>query len=75
MVDRREIETDILVIGGGLAGAFASLKAKEEGIRDITLVSMRGVLMASPSMAGQDRVVLRRVGTDKLRPASHSEPG
>jgi succinate dehydrogenase/fumarate reductase flavoprotein subunit len=38
-MDRRKIETDILVIGGGLAGAFASLKAKEAGTRDITLVS------------------------------------
>ena len=31
------METDVLVIGGGLAGIFAAIKAKEEGI-DVTLV-------------------------------------
>ena len=31
------IETDILVIGGGMAGCFAAIKAKEQGA-DVTLV-------------------------------------
>jgi succinate dehydrogenase/fumarate reductase flavoprotein subunit len=31
------IETDVLVIGGGQAGLFAAIKAKEQGV-DITLV-------------------------------------
>lgn len=38
MIDDR-IQTDILVIGGGLAGAFAAIKAKESGVDHITLVS------------------------------------
>ena len=33
------IETDILVIGGGLAGAFTAIKAKEAGAEQVTLVS------------------------------------
>ncbi len=33
------IGTDILVIGGGLAGAFAAIKAKEAGAEKVTLVS------------------------------------
>jgi succinate dehydrogenase/fumarate reductase flavoprotein subunit len=33
------IETDVLVIGGGLAGAFAAIKAKESGTERVTLVS------------------------------------
>lgn len=33
------IETDILVIGGGLAGSFAAIKAKETGADKVTLVS------------------------------------
>ncbi|MFC2067795.1 FAD-dependent oxidoreductase [Chloroflexota bacterium] len=33
------IGTDILVIGGGLAGAFAAIKAKEAGIEKVMLVS------------------------------------
>jgi len=31
------VETDVLVIGGGLAGCFAAIKAKEQGV-DVTLV-------------------------------------
>lgn len=33
------LETDVLVIGGGLAGATAALKAKESGAKEVTLVS------------------------------------
>jgi succinate dehydrogenase/fumarate reductase flavoprotein subunit len=32
------IETDVLVVGGGIAGCFAAVKAKEQGA-DVTLVS------------------------------------
>lgn len=31
------IETDVLIIGGGMAGCFAAIKAKEKGV-DVTLV-------------------------------------
>ena len=31
------IETDVLIIGGGIAGVFAAIKAKEQGV-DVTLV-------------------------------------
>ena len=33
------IETDMLVIGGGLGGTFAAVKAKEAGAEKITLLS------------------------------------
>ena len=36
-VEPIEIETDVLVIGGGIAGTFAALRAKERGL-DVTLV-------------------------------------
>lgn len=32
-----EVQTDVLVIGGGIAGAFAAIKAKEKGV-EVTLV-------------------------------------
>lgn len=35
----KRLGTDILVIGGGLAGAFAAIKAKEAGAEKVTLVS------------------------------------
>jgi thioredoxin reductase len=30
-VEHQEMETDVLVIGGGLAGCFAAIKAREAG--------------------------------------------
>lgn len=32
------VTADVLVIGGGLAGGFASLKAKEEGAKEVVLI-------------------------------------
>ena len=37
MSQEKVIETDILVIGGGMAGSFAAIKAREQGL-DVTLV-------------------------------------
>jgi len=36
-VNQEMVETDVLVIGGGIAGTFAAIKAKEKGV-DVTLV-------------------------------------
>ena len=33
------METDLLIIGGGLSGAFAAIKAKEAGCERVTVVS------------------------------------
>lgn len=37
MPSEKVIETDVLVVGGGMAGLFAAIKAKEQGV-DVTLV-------------------------------------
>ena len=37
MVSENFIETDVLVIGGGLAGMFAAIKARDEGVK-VTVV-------------------------------------
>ena len=37
MSSENSVETDVLVIGGGMAGCFAAIKAKEQGV-DVTLV-------------------------------------
>jgi succinate dehydrogenase/fumarate reductase flavoprotein subunit len=37
--EEKVVETDLLVIGGGVAGALAAIRAKEAGIQNVTLVS------------------------------------
>jgi succinate dehydrogenase/fumarate reductase flavoprotein subunit len=37
--NERYITTDVLVIGGGMAGMFAAIKAKEQGL-DVTLLRL-----------------------------------
>ena len=39
MISSETIETDVMVIGAGLAGAFAAIKAKESGAERVTLIS------------------------------------
>ncbi len=41
-IKQREIATDVLVIGGGMAGVFAALTAREKGL-DVTLVAKGAV--------------------------------
>jgi len=40
------IETDVLVIGGGMAACFAAVKAREQGV-NVTLVSKE--ILADPA--------------------------
>ena len=44
-IPREEVETDVLVIGGGYAGVFAAIKAREKGV-DVTLVE-KGTIFKS----------------------------
>ncbi|MEM2394576.1 MAG: FAD-dependent oxidoreductase, partial [Candidatus Bathyarchaeia archaeon] len=39
MHKEREVETDVLVIGGGIAGCFAAIKARERGL-NVIIVDM-----------------------------------
>ncbi|MBI2848749.1 MAG: FAD-binding protein [Chloroflexi bacterium] len=53
-VKTHSIETDVLVIGGGIAGCFAALKAVEEGSR---------VIIVSKATTGQSGCTLRAAST------------
>jgi len=53
-----EIKTDVLVIGGGLAGTFAAIKAREAGAGKVTLVS-KGLL-------GKDSISTFAAGVFKI---------
>jgi hypothetical protein len=44
-IPQEEVETDVLVIGGGYAGVFAAIKARKEGV-DVTLVE-KGTIFKS----------------------------
>ena len=50
------VETDVLVIGGGLAGCFAAIKAKEQGV-DVTLVDKGYVSKSGQSPFAGDTCV------------------
>ena len=48
MLNRRKIETDLCVVGGGLAGMCAAIAAAREGIR-VVLMQERPVLGGNTS--------------------------
>jgi succinate dehydrogenase/fumarate reductase flavoprotein subunit len=57
MALEKVIETDVLVVGGGLAGVFAAIKAKEQGM-DVTLVDKGHIgKTGSTSFAGMNFTV------------------
>lgn len=51
--DEQRIETDVLVVGGGLAGCFAAMKAAEDGVR-VTLVEKAHVAHCGSNTTGID---------------------
>ena len=46
-IDIKTIETDVLIIGGGLAGCMAAIKASEEDGVNVTLVDKSNLLFKS----------------------------
>jgi succinate dehydrogenase/fumarate reductase flavoprotein subunit len=48
----RVVETDVLVIGGGIAGCFAAIKAREQGF-DVTIVDKAYAGKSGASIAAQ----------------------
>ena len=56
----RHITTDVLIIGGGMAGMFAAIKAKEQGL-DVTLTDKAYVGKAgSTHFAEGDMIFFRK---------------
>ena len=65
MASERRIDTEVLVIGGGMAGMFAAIKAKEQGL-DVTL-SDKGYVGKSGSTAyAEGDILFYRASKDKL---------
>ena len=68
-IPREEVETDVLVIGGGYAGVFAAIKARKKGVK-VTLVEKGTIFKSglSPFARGfsyfdkktQDRDILQK---------------
>jgi succinate dehydrogenase/fumarate reductase flavoprotein subunit len=52
MSSENVLETDVLVIGGGIAGCFAAIKAKEQGL-DVTIVDKAYAGKSGASIAAQ----------------------
>lgn len=50
MQEETVVETDVLVIGGGIAGCFAAMKARDKGV-DVTLVDKASVAKSGGTAA------------------------
>ncbi len=59
------IETDVLVIGGGFAGCFAAVKAREQGV-DVTLVSKGNIGRSGMSPWPHGTMAVPPDRTDKI---------
>ena len=55
-LDTIAIETDVLVIGGGLAGCMAAIKASEQSGLTITLVEKSNTVASGCAASGIDHV-------------------
>lgn len=49
------IETDVLIVGGGVAGCVAAVKAKERGV-DVTLLEKASLRRSGGAAAGMDHI-------------------
>jgi len=63
--DERRIRTDVLVIGGGMAGMFAAIKAREQGL-DVTLTDKAYVGKAGSSHHAEGDTLFFRKSKDDL---------
>lgn len=59
------IETDVLVVGGGIAACFAAVKAKEQGV-DVTLVSKGNIGRSGMSPFPHGTMAVPPERTDKI---------
>jgi succinate dehydrogenase/fumarate reductase flavoprotein subunit len=59
------IETDVLVIGGGIAGCFAAVKAREQGV-DVTLVTKGNIGRSGMSPWGHGTMAVPPDQADKI---------
>ncbi|HTY81812.1 MAG TPA: FAD-dependent oxidoreductase [Dehalococcoidales bacterium] len=64
----KELNTEIVILGGGGAGMAAALTAAEKGCRDITVIEKSGSTAGSTAMAhdifGAESPVQKRAGVD-----------
>jgi len=68
LVKEERIETDLLIIGGGLSGAFAAIKAREAGCEKVMVVSkgMLGKDSISSFAAGAFTMIFPEDGRGEL---------
>ncbi len=51
------IDTDVLIIGGGIAGRMAAIGAKEKGIADVLILEKAHVSRSRDARAGNDHLL------------------
>jgi len=71
MNERVNIDTDIIIVGGGGAGMAAALSAAEKGCKNITVIEKSGATAGSTAMShdifGAESPVQKRAGIDAGR--------
>jgi succinate dehydrogenase/fumarate reductase flavoprotein subunit len=65
-VSERRIRTDVLVIGGGMAGMFAAIKAREQGM-DVTLTDKGYVGKSGSTAYAEGDILFFRKSKDDLQ--------
>ncbi|MBW2061805.1 MAG: FAD-binding protein, partial [Deltaproteobacteria bacterium] len=58
------VKTDLLIIGGGFGGLFAAIKAKQNGVKDVTIVDKGAVAMTGQSRLAAGATVYLHPGDD-----------
>ena len=66
MANERHIDTDVLVIGGGMAGMFAAIKAREQGL-DVTLTDKGYVGKSGSTAYAEGDILFFRKSKDNLQ--------
>jgi succinate dehydrogenase/fumarate reductase flavoprotein subunit len=64
--NERQIKTDVLVIGGGMAGMFAAIKAREQGL-DVTLTDKGYVGKSGSTAYAEGDILFFRKSKDDLQ--------
>ena len=51
----RRHETDVLIIGGGIAGLMAAISARDKGLERVTVIEKANIVRSGAGGSGRER--------------------